>query len=177
MKAVIRRSTLLCQRGFSLIELATGLVISMAIAGTVVLLIQQQVSFFRVVNQFSFLRDDAPSINLLLGRIVQQADSYRIFSDKASAMSGAGAVNDDGDALWLRYRSPVGTHRQAIVAFEPVEGRLNFYNHSGDQWEATPTWTITSTPVDVTFSNQTGVLLISVTGPYGGEVTYVGTSE
>ncbi|MCB1063474.1 MAG: hypothetical protein KDN20_11210 [Verrucomicrobiae bacterium] len=166
-------------KGFTLMEMTLALTMAMGVAAAVVVLMQQQVTFQRILNRFSFLRDEAPSISLLVSNIVKEADSYRIFTSKSSAFSGSGAVNTGGNALWLRYRNPDGSIRQAAMVFETVSGEseLNFYNHTGVAWPTSADWTISSLPTNVTFSNNSGVLLVTVTGPEAEEITYVGDSE
>lgn len=164
---------------FSLTEMALAMSMAMGVAGATVVLMQQHVSFLRVMNRFNFLRDEAPTINLLLSRIINEADSYRVYPSKTAAINGSGAVNTGGTALWLRFRNPDGTARQSAIVFESVSGedQLNFYTRSSTGWASSPDWTISSLPTNVTFSNDTGVLLITVTGPENEEITYVGNSE
>lgn len=165
--------------GFTLMEMTLALTLTMGVAATTVLMAGQHVSFLRLVGEFSFLRDEAPAVNLLLSRIIQQSEAYRIYPDKGSAFNGDGAVNAGGRALWLRFRNPDGATEQAVIAFEVADGEtgLNFYNWDGASWSAAPAWTISSQPTGVTFSNDTGILLITVRGPNLEEITYVGNSE
>lgn len=165
--------------GFSLIEVTFCLVQAMALAGTVILMLSQRTAFLRIVNQFTFLREEAPAMNVLLGRILRQADAYRIFPSKSAAISGIGAVNTDGTAVWLRFRNPDDSFEQAMIAFETSTGQegLNFYHYDGAAWESEPAWTISSMPQNVRFANDSGVLLITVTGRNGEEITYVGSPE
>ncbi|MCB1230055.1 MAG: hypothetical protein KDN19_07310 [Verrucomicrobiae bacterium] len=167
------------QRAFSLIEMTLAMTLAMGVAAATVVTMQQHVNFLRIMNRFNFLRDEAPTINLLLSRIIQEADSYRVYPSKTAAMNGAGAVNSGGTALWLRFRNPDGTFRQAAIVFETIAGdtQLNYYNKGASTWPVTPDWTISSQPAQVTFANDTGVLLITVTGPENEEITYVGNAE
>ncbi len=164
--------------GFTLLEITLALGLSMGIAGAVIGLLQQQVSFNQVLGQFRFLRDEAPQINTLLTSLVNKADSYRIYTSRANAMAASGAVMSDGRALRLRLRNPDGTSALAVIAFELENGRnrLNFYyrSHNATSWPSSPSWTISSSPTLVDFSNNTGILLITMTGPRGEEVTYAG---
>lgn len=165
--------------GFSLIEMTLAMALAMGVAGAAVVMMQQHASFLRILGRFNFLRDEAPAINVLLSRIVQEADSYRIYTTKASAMAGTGAVTSGGSALWLRFRNPDGTFRQAAIVFETVSGvaQLNYYNRGTTGWPASADWTISSQPTQVAFSNNSGVLLVEVTGPENEQITYVGNPE
>lgn len=165
--------------GFSLIEVTFAMTQTLALAATVVLLLGQHVSFLRIVNRFGFLRDEAPAINVLLGRILRQTDSYRVYPSKAAAIAGTGAVTRDGSAVWLRFRNPDGSFEQAMIAFEAGEGHpgLNYYLLAGPNWSSEPEWTLSSLPQNVTFANDSGILLVTVTGQNGEEITYAGGTE
>ena len=175
MKYFTRRKT----RGMTLTEVTLAMMLALGVAATTVVMAGQHVSFMRLLNDFTFLRDDAPTINTLLGRIITKADAYRIYADKSSTFAGAGAVTNGGSALWLRFRNPDGTFQQSAIVFETLSGdtSLNYYNHNGTAWPGTPDWTISSQPSNITFANNTGVLLITMTGPNSEEITYVGNAE
>jgi len=167
--------------GFTLIEMTLALALSMGIAAAIVGLLQQQVSFTRVISKFQFLRDEAPQVNTLLANLINKADSYRIYSSRTNAMASTGAVNTSGRALRLRFRNPDGTSSNAIISFEEVSSKkyLNFYYRgpSDAAWPTSPSWTITSRPTLVDFSNNTGILLIAMTGPNGEEITFAGNPD
>lgn len=167
------------QAGFSLIEVTFAMTQTLALAATVVLMLGQHVSFLRIVNRFAFLRDEAPAINVLLGKIIRQTDSYRIYPSKSEAIAGTGAVTAGGSAVRLRFRNPDGSFEQAMIAFEAAEGRkgLNFYLLDGTDWSSVPDWTISSSPQAVTFANDSGILLVTVTGGNAEEITYAGGTE
>lgn len=165
-------------RGFTLIEMTVALAMTLGIASTIVGMLQQQVAFIGLVSRFQFLRDEAPQINTLLTTIINKSDSYRIYGNIANAKSGSGAVQTAGRALRLRFRNPDGTTSSAIISFENQAGRnrLNFYFRAQNQstWPTNPSWTISSSPALVDFSNTSGILLIALTGPNGEEITYAG---
>lgn len=165
--------------GFSLIEVTFAIIQAMALAGTVILLLSQHIAFLRIVNRFTFLRDEAPAMNVLLGRIIRQAETYRVFRTKSDAIAGTGAVTTDGSAVWLRFRNPDGSFEQAMLTYETTAGQegLNFYHCDGEIWGSAPDWTISSLPQNVTFANESGVLLITATGRNAEEITYVASSE
>jgi len=167
--------------GFTLIEMTLAVSLSVGIAATIIATLQQQVSFTRVISSFQFLRDEAPQINTLLANLVNKADSYRIYVSRTAAMTSSGAVNTSGRALRLRFRNPDGSSSSAVICFEPANGknRLNFYfrGPSDTSWPTTPSWTITSRPALVDFSNNTGILLIAMTGPNGEEITFAGNPD
>lgn len=166
---------------FTLLEMTLALGMSLGIASAIVGLLQQQVSFNRVIASFQFLREDAPQINTLLGNLVGKADSYRLYTSRINAMASSGAVNSGGRALRLRFRNPDGSSSNAVISFEESSGanRLNFYYRGPNDaaWPTAPSWTISSRPSLVDFANNTGILLITMTGPNGEEITYSGNPE
>lgn len=169
------------RRGFTLLEMTLAIGMSLGIAGMLVGLMQQQVSFTRMLTQFRFLREEAPNINTLMTTVINKADSYRIYTSTGNAKAATGAVRNNGRALRLRLRNPDGTTAHAIIAFELQGGvnRLNYYhrNSANSSWSNTPSWTITSRPALVDFSNSSGILLVTMTGPDGEEITYAGNPD
>ncbi len=167
--------------GFTLLEMALALAMGLGIASALLSMLQQQIAFTRMVGQFSFLRQDAPQINTLLNTLIKSSDSYRIYTDISNAKAASNPVRTSGRALRLRLRNPDGTAAHAIISFEStVSGtRLNFYyrNYNEAGWPSEPNWTITSSPSLVDFSNNTGILLVSMTGPNGDEITYAGNPQ
>ncbi|NLT70255.1 MAG: type II secretion system protein [Verrucomicrobiaceae bacterium] len=168
-------------RGFTLLEMSVAMALTMGLSTMLVGIMQQQVSFTRMLTQFRFLREEAPNINTLMTTMINKADSYRIYTSTGNAKAATNAVRDDGRALRLRLRNPDGTAAHAIIAFESQEGtnRLNYYyrSHSASTWPSHPSWTITSRPALVNFSNSTGILLVTMTGPDGEEITYAGNPD
>lgn len=164
--------------GFTLVEMTLALALSLGISATVVAIMRQQVSFTQINASFQFLCQDAPQVNSLLATILQKADSYSIYGTRADAMSATSAVQTGGRALRLRFRNPDDTENLAVVAFEEISGvsRLNFYFLATGQtnWPNNPTWVISSRPALVDFANDTGILLITMTGPRGEQITYAG---
>ena len=132
----------------------------------------------RILTSYEFLRDDAPQVNVMLTGILGKADSYRIYGSTSDAKTASAAVNTGGRAIRLRFSNPNGTVGEGIVTFETVEGKeqLNYYNFTGS-WPATADWTISHRPASMTFADDTGVLLVTLTGPYNESITYAGTAE
>lgn len=166
---------------FTLLEMTLAISLSLGIASAIVGLLQQQLSFTSTLNHFHFLREEAPQINTLLGTVINKADSYRIYASRNDAMASSGAIRSDGRALRMRLRNPDGTAAHAVVAFETAGSvnRLNFYfrNHNQASWPSSPSWTISSKPALVDFDNTSGILLITLTGPKGEQITYAGNPE
>lgn len=167
--------------GFTVIEMALAMGLSIGIAGVIIGLLSQQVSFARALGQFSFLRDDAPQINTLMTNIINKSDNYRIFPDLNSALTFQGAVRTGGRALRLRFRHPDGASDHAIIVFETRndENQLNYYfkPRGTAQWPDAPSWTISRRPTEVVFDNSSGLLLITLNGENGDEITYAGNPD
>lgn len=168
-------------KGFTVVEMALAIGLSIGIAAVIIGLLQQQVSFNRALMQFSFLRDDAPQINTILTNIINKADNYRIFPDLNSAKNSQGAVQSGGKAIRIRFRHPDGTSENAIICFEirNDEKQLNYYFKSKNsaEWSLQPEWTISKRADEVTFDNSSGILLITLNGEAGDEITYAGNPD
>ena len=164
--------------GFSLLEITIALALALGVAGIGLAMLTQHTAFMSMVAKFSFLREDAPQINSLVSRIFGQAVTYRIYANKSDAFNNANATTTGGSAVRLVFRNPNGQLDQSALVFETINGeqQLNFYNFDGG-WPSNPNWTVASHLADVSFANDTGVLLMSLTGPNAEEITYVGSPE
>lgn len=164
--------------GFTIIEMALATALTLGVAAALLTMVQQQMSITGTINRFTFLREDAPQINVLLTNLIIQADDYSIHTTTSNAKAGTAAVTDDGRALRLRFRLPDGNFDYAIIAFETVNGskQLSYYrkNESQSTWPALPNWVVSSKPDSVNFSNTSGILEIRLVGKYGEEMTFAG---
>lgn len=166
------------QRASTLIELTVVMALTLVLAAGLLMMLNSHFTFMRILSSMEFLRDDAPQTNVMLTGIFGKADSYRIYGTRADAMADTGAVNTGGTAVRLLFRNPNGTTSQGVVAFETIAGKtqLNFYSFDNG-WPGNPSWTISHRPTAVTFADNTGVLLVTMTGPNNEQVTYGGTGE
>lgn len=164
--------------GYTLVELALAIGLSLGVAGAIVGVLAQHSSFMTLLGQFEFLRDDAPQINNVMNSLTSQAVSYRLYSSKDDAFSNTGAVNSGASAVRMIFRNPNGSFEQAVIAYETVSGepQLNFYQNDGG-WEAQPNWTISSKPAAVVFDDTSGIFEMTLTGPNSEQITYAGTTE
>jgi hypothetical protein len=164
--------------GFTLLEMTFALTMTLGIAAMLIGILQQQVSFTSMLVQFRFLREEAPNINTLMTTMINKADTYRIYGSTSHAMAGTNAVQNNGKAILISLRNPDGTSSRAIITHELQGGanRLNYYHLAEGQatWPTAPSWTISSRPSQVNFSNSSGILLITMNGPDGEEITYAG---
>lgn len=173
-RRVIRRR----QSGMTLVELTIYIAMALALSSALIMMMQSHYTFMRMLSSMTFLRDDAPQMNVMLTGILGKADSYRIYGSTADAKASTNAVNSGGTAVRLRFRNPNGTFGEGIVDFSMVagEGQLGFYNFNGG-WGATPDWLISQQPTAVNFDDTSGILLVTLTGPFGEQITYAGTGE
>lgn len=165
------------QRGFTLIEVSAAFMMMMILSGTIVTLLSQHVFFMQMYNNASFLSEEAPRINALVSSIVNQADSYFIFSNLTDAqnLGGATPVTSGGTAVRLTFRNPSGETDESILSY--AGGTLNYHYKRLGVWSTTPDWVVTSQPKSATFSNDLGLLLIRLVGPEDEVIEFVGTSE
>ena len=179
MKVSLKKKT--GNAGFTLIELSLAIALTLGISAALTGMLQQQVTFTQILRNYAFLRDEAPQVNTLLTNIINRSDNYRIFPDITKAKALTGAVRTDGKSIRLRFRNPDGTIDHAIVAFQTLGGQrqLNYYfrAHDDTAWPSNPTWTISSKPDVVTFDNSSGILLVTLTGPNGDQITYAGNPD
>ncbi len=169
------------RRGFTLIEMTVAMVIGMAISAIVLLLLNQQLTFYRIYRAQDFLTREAPLINNYLIRVVGSAEAYRLYGTIEDFRNGEDPVMDDAKVLLMRYREADGSTRASLLSFEdpgtgagsglyyrlvPVTGTIG-----------NPDWAVSKQPADVTFSIQSGILRMTLTGPNGEQLVYSGTEQ
>jgi type II secretory pathway component PulJ len=168
------------ERGFTLIEMSIAMIISIIIGGIMMTLMQQQISFHRIMRTQNFLVNEAPQINHTVTSVLAQADAYRIHANLTDAVSDTNAVTADGETLVLGYTNADGSQQFGIIAFETVEEQsyLGYYNLDPAvpfAGAGNPDWIISRHLTDVKFFVENGVLRIKVIGPVGESITYSGT--
>lgn len=164
---------------FTLIEMAMAISISLGLAVGLLALIGQQIEFSRRIADFQFLRDEAPQINTLFAAIISRADSYRIHADLPAAIAGEPAPDSSGSALQLRFLQPDGSIRRALLGPGPNGERgIHYYLESSlSGFPGEPSWTVSSIPSAVRFSNLSGILEITLQDDAGSEITYSGNPD
>ena len=171
------------QKGMTLIELTVYMALTLALSAALLMMLQSHFTFMRMLSSMAFLRDEAPQVNIMLTGILSEAESYRIYNSTTAAKKGVAgtAVTTGGTAVRLLFKNPDGSFSQGIVDFRMVAGKpqLGYYNFDLvlGKWPATPDWLISQQPSAVTFANDTGILLVTLTGPLGEQITYAGTGE
>ena len=167
------------RRAFTLIELTIAMMLGMAIGSMVLLLFNQQLAFLRFYQTQNFLTEEAPLISLHVGKLVGQADRFRLHATVQDALTGADPRLEDAAVVVLNFRGPDGGMRAGILSWEdPGTGPVLYYYvvpETGMLGE--PEWHISNKPADVSFALVHGILRMTLTGPQGERLTYSGTMQ
>jgi prepilin-type N-terminal cleavage/methylation domain-containing protein len=160
------------QSGFTLIELALVMGISVLVASGLIGLFNAHIRIVNQASKFKFLAQDAPIIGLLLTRTIGNAEDYRIYPSRAAAASNTGrALSGPAVRLWMAQ--PNGTSfRQAILSFETINGHQGIYFFLADPtgaFPATPNWELaggqlTNATFDANSQAFPGILLVTLNG-------------
>jgi hypothetical protein len=161
------------QSGFTLIELALVMGMSVMVGGLLIGMFQAHVQMLNQALKNNFLAADAPFIGLLLTRTIGNAEDYRIYADGPTARSdGTRVLTGSAVRLWMRQPNSTSniTTRQAVVSYETIGGHPGIYfflaNGAGT-FSATPNWELAGGWItNATFDARSGVLLATLTGTY-----------
>ena len=159
------------QSGFTLIELALVVGISVLVASGLIGMFKAHIQMVNQASKFKFMAQDAPIIGLLLTRTIGNAEDYRIYASGSAARSNGTPVLT-GQAVRLWMRQPNSTFRQAVVSFEtptsgPFSGHPGIYVFldSSGAFSATPNWELAGGQLtNATFDANSGVLLVTLNG-------------
>jgi hypothetical protein len=165
--------------GFTLIELAMAMGLGMSVAALVLALANQQLAFIRIFRAQSFLVEEAPMVSTHVSKLVGKADRFRLHDNLADALTGANPRLGPSPVLVMNFRQPGGGMRASILAFEErgEGGDLNYYVVPESGPPGDPEWSITRRAADVTFSVESGILRMRLTGENGEQITYSGTMQ
>ncbi|HCN27452.1 MAG TPA: hypothetical protein DIT64_01410 [Verrucomicrobiales bacterium] len=160
--------------GFTLVEVSTAMGLMLVLGSSMVVMIQQHVTFMRFVQQQNFLAEEAPRTGRLIGRLFDQADHYLIYDDLDAALAGAPPVIFDGRAARLFFKSAAQTVESRVIYVESggSSALLRFHHTHPDGSDAS--WTISDRIQDATFAADQGILTLTLHGPSGEEITYGG---
>lgn len=168
------------QSGMTLLELTVGLMISLLIAAGVMSMLSNQLFFASYVQRQTFLLHESPQVSNIMSRMMFSADTVRLFSTKDDvAITGGTGVTTGARSMLLAFRKPSAGFDYGLVNFDTTEKTLDYYNYdaSTGSWPTDPSWTITSATEGVLFSVSNGVVLCTITGPNGEEVTFAGGGQ
>jgi prepilin-type N-terminal cleavage/methylation domain-containing protein len=158
------------QGGFTLIELALVMGISVLVASGLIGMFNAHIQMVNQTSKFKFLAQDAPYIGLLLTRTIGNAEDYRIYASGSDARSNGSPVLT-GPAVRLWMRQPNSTFRQAVVSFETINGHSGIYVFLGNSgaFSATPNWELaggqlTNATFDANSQAFPGIVLVTLNG-------------
>ncbi|MFC5051632.1 type II secretion system protein [Rubritalea spongiae] len=176
------------KKGYTLIELSVVMVLVIMIAGTLTSMLSQQVQFLSWWNTQKFIAEDAPLVNNMVVRLFSQADAFRVHNTQANALNGTGGTLAGGTAVMLGFSSPNGGKEYGIINYNAANGSIEYSNVTNNNGILSivngDTWTMASGVAGAVFdvSNGTlngvnvagyeGVIEFTLTGPYGGQITY-----
>jgi prepilin-type N-terminal cleavage/methylation domain-containing protein len=164
------------RRGFTLVELTLAVSVGLLIASIAMALFNNQLAFLRIYGAQSFLTEEAPVINLHVSKLVGKAERFRLHGSVSEALTGSNPRTDASPVLVLNFRQPDGTVRAGILAFENRGSgpALYYYVVPLTGVLGAPQWHISKQPRDLSFTVETGILRMTLTGPNGEVVTYSG---
>jgi len=164
------------RKGFTILEMTVAMMVGMAVGGTILAMLNQQIAFLRIFRAQSFLNEEAPIISAHISKLLINAERFRLHASVADALSGANPRLTDSPVMVLNYRQPDGSFRAGILSFENRgQGNALFYYVvpvSGVL--STPQWAVTNKPTNVSFFMDSGVVRTRITGPAGEEIIFSG---
>ena len=154
--------------------------LAISIGAIMVTLLQQQITFLRIMRTQNFLVQEAPQINNTVTQILARADAYRLHEDLSEAVADANAVTAGGKVLVVGFLDPDGTQSFGLISFETINAEpvLGYYNISPTTpfpGAGNPDWIISRRVQNVDFFVQNGVFRLQLIGPAGETITYSGT--
>lgn len=165
--------------GFTLIEMTVAVSVGLMVSGISLVLINSQLTSYRILKSQNFLVAEAPHINNSLTQIVSRASFFRMYTDINDAISSRDAVISNGKVLALMFTSTdESEHSFGVIEFDENNNRLEYYHVSSmaELAVSSPNWTISSRVSDATFFVENGVLRIRISGSNGEEITYSTTT-
>jgi len=166
------------KRGFTLLEMSVALAVALALSVVLISLLQQHVSFVRLINRQTFLVAEAPSIGDLLVRIMNRSDHFFVYATRDDALSGGQPVLGAGQAVGLFFKGVNGESRLRVLAIEPrPEGGSALHCYAPMTGSETTSWAVSTRISSGEFRSADGILGITIDGPAGEQVTYWGGSR
>lgn len=171
------------KKGYTLIEMSVVMVLIVLIASTLSSMLGQQVQFMNWWNTQKFIAEDAPLVNNMVIRLFSNADAYRVHDGRTQALEqNVGELT--GDTLLLGFAQPGNdsnnaTKQWGLIEYDDTNDRVRYTAVTNTNGTLTVndanTWTMASGVEDAAFTVANGVLRVTLTGPYGGQVTYAAT--
>jgi hypothetical protein len=167
------------RKGFTLLEMTLVMMVGMTVGATILAMFNQQVAFLKIFQAQSFLNEEVPVISNHVSNLVVTAQRFRLHASVSDALSGTNPRITDSPVLVLNYLQPNGIVRAGILSYENrgQGNALYYYVVPVSGVLTAPQWAVTTKPTDVSFSVESGILRIRLTGPAGEEVTFSGAMQ
>lgn len=160
-------------------EMTIVILVGSMIAIMSLVLFNNQLATYRIINTQNFLIHEAPQIENSLNRITSRANFFRLYPTLEDAEAGTNATITDAQVIALQFSGIAqAADSFGVIAFDSDENKLNYY-HLASMAElavATPEWSISSQVSDANFFVQNGVLRFKLTGANGAEIIYSTTT-
>lgn len=167
------------RRGFTLVELSLAMVMGSLAGAMILALFNQQIAFLKIYRTQNFLTEEAPIISAYISRIISSADRYRLHDSLEDALVGRNPRMGPSPVAVFNFRQPDGTMRATLLSFEDRGDGAQLYYYVvpevGPLEE--PEWSVTSTPANVEFAVEQGILRMILTGPAGEQIIYSGSMQ
>lgn len=158
-------------------EVSTAMGLMVMLSGALVVMLQQHLNFMTMAQRQSFLAEEAPKIGDILGRIFQKTDHYFIYSNLEGAQTAAAPVLTGGRAVRLFFRTAGQTTEERIIAAEAGGTGTNLRFYARQEDGTMTSWLICQGLQGVNFRADEGILVATLTGPNGEEISYCGGSR
>lgn len=162
------------RHGFTLMEVSAGLAILLMVSGSLLVMVQQHLTFMELSRRQSFLAEEAPKIGSILARMFQQADHYFIYENLAQARGGGTPVLTGGTAVRLFFKTAAQTVQERFITADTAGGRTSLRFHTPRADGTLSSWPICQGLQAAAFRADEGLLSALLTGPNGEEVAYCG---
>ncbi len=161
------------------------MMVGLAIGGTIIAMLNQQIAFLKIFQAQSFLNEEAPIISAHVSKLLVNAERFRLHDSVADAsylvngQRGQNFRSDPSPVLALDYRLPNGDMRSGILSFEDrgQGDALYYYVERSPGVYNVPQWTITNKAAEVLFFTEFGILRARMTGPAGEEIILSGAMQ
>ncbi len=167
------------RRGFTILEMTVAMMVGMAVGGTILAMLNQQIAFLKIFRAQSFLNEEAPIISAHVSKLLINAERFRLHDSVADALAGNNARLTESPVLLLNYRQPDGSVRAGILAWEDrgQGDALYYYVVPLSGILLAPEWAVTTKPTNVTFFMDSGIIRTRITGPAGEEIIFSGAMQ
>ncbi|NJM37302.1 MAG: hypothetical protein HC845_05205 [Akkermansiaceae bacterium] len=180
-------------RGVTLLELTVVILLGLLMAGMLMGLAQQQITFLNLLSRQNFLVDEAPLLNNYINRVISKADRFSVHAavPAAGARVADAAILGAGPTLKLTYNLPDGTNRESVLYFRRAAlgnpGGLflrTFQPGAGGALNTEVTlYSATSVTTNIIFSigavgsPNAGLLVVTLNGPQNETIAFAGTTQ